>query len=86
MHRAKNLAEERESKFRTFLDLATLNNLIDIDLKGLPLMMQIRALTTKLVKHTRHIYLTFINREFREWDQIFHLVQPGMCYICKLKR
>jgi hypothetical protein len=39
VNRARNLAEERESKLFTFIQLARVNNLNDLETKGVPLML-----------------------------------------------
>jgi hypothetical protein len=73
----QNLAEERESKLELVLKIARGNNLTQFEAQGLPLMMQVRALTIKLCKVLKQDLLTMINEEWRDWSPLFHLIDSN---------
>lgn len=64
-NRAKNLAEERESKLSLLGKIGMKNNLHELESKGISTILSIRSLSIKLLTHVRQMQLTLVNEQFR---------------------
>lgn len=69
-----------------------LNNLNDLEMNGVPLMMNIRSLTFKLARHIRQMEMTLVNDQFREYQNLYNFLGPlydgkidAPCYVCYIK-
>lgn len=93
VNRARNIADDRESKLTSFMQQLKGNNLVELETKGISKMLQIRGLAVKLAQHLRQSVLLAVNERYRQWQPLFRLtgekyerhLGDTVCYFCYLK-